>query len=149
MKKVITVHISGLLFHMEEDAFATMRESLFRQGKQGDHATEVLIAEKFNLLLSPGKQVVTLADVQAVLPQLGFKLSYDTSAHYNDMGEKKIKNIYRINQGKVLGGVCTGFGEYWGIDPVILRILFVILFFGFGAGLLFYLLLWIILPIKK
>ena len=149
MKKVITVHISGLLFHMEEDAFATMRESLFRQGKQGDKATEVLLAEKFNALLTPAKQVITLSDVQTVLPLLGFKVNYDSTTSYGETREPEVKKLYRKSTNKVLGGVCAGFGEYWSIDPVILRIIFVILFFGFGAGLLFYLLLWIILPVKN
>lgn len=145
MKKVITIHISGILFHMEEDAFAVMRESLFRQGKQGDKATEALLAEKFNALLTPLKQVITLADVQQVLPQLGFRVTYDM---YSEPAEPVVKRLYRKSSNKVLGGVCAGFGEYWNIDPIILRIIFVVLFFGFGAGLLFYLLLWIILPVK-
>jgi phage shock protein PspC (stress-responsive transcriptional regulator) len=147
MKKVITIHINGVLFHMEEDAFATMRESLFRQGKQGDKATEVLLAERFGALLTPGKQVITLNDVQTVLPQLGFRLIYETN--YNDSTETGTKRIYRNANDKVIGGVCSGFGEYWNIDPLILRILFIVLFFGFGVGLLFYILLWILLPVKK
>ncbi|NJK96033.1 MAG: PspC domain-containing protein [Bacteroidales bacterium] len=66
----------------------------------------------------------------------------------NDTYNDEVKRVYRISKNKVIGGVCGGLGEYWKIDPVILRILFIVLFFGFGAGLLFYLLLWIILPVK-
>ncbi|NJK96034.1 MAG: hypothetical protein HC905_14970 [Bacteroidales bacterium] len=80
MKKVITIHINGILFNMEEDAFSTMRESLFRQGKQGDKQTEVLLAAKFNELLGAGKQVITLADVQNVLPSWVLRSVTDTPA---------------------------------------------------------------------
>lgn len=144
MKKVITIHINGILYNMEEDAFATMRESLFRQGKQGDKVTESLIAEKFSSLLSTSKQVITLADVQLVLPLLGIKVSYETGQSNNI----EVKQLHRKSSGKVIGGVCAGFAEYWNMDPVVLRIIFIVLFFGFGIGLLFYLLLWIILPVK-
>lgn len=154
MKKVITIHISGLLFHMEEDGFNIMRDSLFRQGKQGDKATEALLAEKFGALLTPGKQVITVSDVQTILPQLGFRITFEPNttyagnAGYTDSQTEQPKRIYRKTDDKVLGGVCSGLGEYWNIDPVILRITFLVLLFGFGAGLLFYLLLWIILPKK-
>lgn len=148
MKKVITIHINGVLFNMEEDAFNAMRESLFRQGKHGDKQTEMLLADKFNLLLSSSKQVITLADVQMVLPQLGFRVDYNAGNTYSP-SSSGVKQVYRKREGKVLGGVCAGFGEYWEIDPLILRILFIALFFGFGVGLLFYILLWILLPVKN
>ncbi|MGZ5283954.1 MAG: PspC domain-containing protein, partial [Bacteroidia bacterium] len=50
---------------------------------------------------------------------------------------------------KVLGGVCSGIANYFGIDPLILRLIFVIAFFGFGSGLLLYIILWIIIPLAK
>lgn len=149
MKKVITIHINGLLFHMEEDGFNVMRESLFRQGKQGDKATEAVLAEKYSALINSAKQVVTLADVQDVLGQLGFKSSFETSQPGNSHSSYEPKRLYRKTTDKVLGGVCSGLGEYWDIDQTLLRILFVIAFFGFGVGLLFYILLWIIIPEKK
>jgi phage shock protein PspC (stress-responsive transcriptional regulator) len=148
MKKVITIHINGILFNMEEDAFATMRESLFRQGKQGDKLTETQLADKFNQLLVSGKQVITLADVQMVLPQLGLRVEYNSGNTSNPFDITN-KRVYRKESDKVIGGVCSGLAEYFGIDPAIIRILFIALFFGFGSGLLFYILLWIILPAKN
>ena len=46
----------------------------------------------------------------------------------------------------MLGGVCSGFGKYFNIDPVLIRLVWVILFFVLGAGLLAYILSWIIIP---
>lgn len=47
---------------------------------------------------------------------------------------------------KKIGGVCGGLAEYFDADPLLIRILAVTLFFGFGVGLLAYILLWILAP---
>jgi len=57
--------------------------------------------------------------------------------------------MYRDPDTRIFGGVCGGMGEYWHIDPLILRVLFLIAFFGFGIGLLIYVLLWIVIPVAK
>jgi phage shock protein C len=54
--------------------------------------------------------------------------------------------LYRSSTNSMIAGVAGGFGEYFNIDPVIIRVIFVALFLGFGSGLLLYLLLWIIVP---
>ena len=54
--------------------------------------------------------------------------------------------MYRDPDSRVIGGVCSGLSAYFGIDPVFLRLIFLIAFFGFGVGLLIYLILWIVLP---
>lgn len=56
------------------------------------------------------------------------------------------KKLYRSRKNKVLGGVCGGIGEYFEVDPVLIRVLFVFLTFFNGSGILLYLLLLIILP---
>lgn len=47
---------------------------------------------------------------------------------------------------KKVGGVCGGIAEYFQIDSLLVRIAFLILLFGFGTGLLAYVLLWILAP---
>lgn len=49
---------------------------------------------------------------------------------------------------KMLGGVCAGIGEYLGIDPTIVRIVYVLMIFFAGFGILLYLILWLIMPAK-
>lgn len=56
------------------------------------------------------------------------------------------KHLYRSTSNKVFGGVAGGLGEYFAVDPVIIRILFVILVFAGGASILIYPLLWIAIP---
>ena len=60
-----------------------------------------------------------------------------------------MKRLYRSEENKIIGGVCGGLGEYFDIDPSIVRIIFVAIVLAGGSGLLIYLILWIILPTKS
>lgn len=56
------------------------------------------------------------------------------------------KRFYRSNTNRIIGGVCSGLGDYFDIDPVIMRVIFFILAFAGGGGVLIYILLWILVP---
>jgi phage shock protein C len=57
------------------------------------------------------------------------------------------KKLYRSRQNRMISGVCGGLGEYFGIDPTLMRILFVLAtFLGFGSALLVYIILLIVVP---
>ncbi|BDQ01821.1 MAG: hypothetical protein KatS3mg036_0637 [Ignavibacterium sp.] len=58
------------------------------------------------------------------------------------------KRLYRSYTDKMLGGVCGGLGEYFDIDPVIIRVLFVVAVLFGGGGILAYIILWIVIPQK-
>jgi len=58
------------------------------------------------------------------------------------------KRLYRSRNEKLIGGVCGGLGEYFNIDPTIVRLIAVLLFFAKGVGALAYLIAWIIVPVK-
>jgi len=59
---------------------------------------------------------------------------------------QETKKLHRSKTEKVIAGVAGGLGEYFGIDPVLFRILFVFLILWGGAGILFYLILMFIIP---
>ncbi|MBU3907396.1 MAG: PspC domain-containing protein [Nanoarchaeota archaeon] len=61
------------------------------------------------------------------------------------------KRLYRSNRDKILGGVCGGIGNYFNTDPTIVRLLWVLITIltGFVAGIIGYLIAWIIVPEKK
>lgn len=63
--------------------------------------------------------------------------------------DKKLKKLFRSTDDRVLGGVSGGIASYFGADPVLIRVLFVISIFLGGAGILAYLILWIITPEAK
>jgi phage shock protein PspC (stress-responsive transcriptional regulator) len=54
--------------------------------------------------------------------------------------------LYRSNSDRMIGGVCGGLGTFLNIDPIFVRLLFVLLLFGSEFGFILYLLLWIIIP---
>ena len=56
------------------------------------------------------------------------------------------KKLYRSRKDRVAGGVAAGLGEYLGIDPIIIRIIFIILTITHGMGILLYIILWIVIP---
>ena len=62
---------------------------------------------------------------------------------------KKIKRLYRASEkDSMVAGVCAGIAEYFNVDPVLIRLLWVLFVFGFGTGILAYLLAWVIIPRK-
>ena len=58
------------------------------------------------------------------------------------MADKKL----RRSNNKMIGGVCAGIADYLGLDPTIVRIVWVLMLFFAGFGILLYLILWLIMP---
>jgi phage shock protein C len=56
------------------------------------------------------------------------------------------KKLYLSDINKKIGGVCGGIGEYFEIDPTIIRLAWVILTFIFGTGIIAYLIAWLVIP---
>lgn len=57
-----------------------------------------------------------------------------------------MKKLYRSNEDKIIWGVCGGLGEYFQIDSVIIRILFILMLFAGGTGFFLYIILAIMMP---
>lgn len=58
------------------------------------------------------------------------------------------KRLYRSKRNYMVAGVCGGVGEYFNIDPTIIRLAVAFSTIFFGAGLFFYLVAWIIIPLN-
>ena len=58
------------------------------------------------------------------------------------------KRLYRSRSDRMIWGVCGGLAKYFGIDPTIIRVIFVLLIFAGGVGLLAYIILAIIVPLE-
>lgn len=170
MNKTVTINISGIIFHIEEDAFGKLSKYLstikgyFSNADGGNEIMsdiEARIAEMLQSKTSAVKQVVLMSDVDFVMESMGKPeefaegIAEDTS-HQNDQKKDNDeytnpgpKRLYRDGDSKVLGGVCSGVGYYFGIDPVWIRIALLLLFFFAGSGFLLYLILWIAIPEAK
>jgi len=62
---------------------------------------------------------------------------------------KNVKRLYRAaRKDSIIGGVAAGIANYFNVDPILIRLLWIILLFGYGFGFLAYLIAWIIIPRK-
>jgi len=57
-----------------------------------------------------------------------------------------MKKLYRNSNDRKLAGVCSGIGEYFDVDPVLIRLVWVVFAFAAGGGIVAYLIAWIIIP---
>ena len=140
MKKIISIHLSNKMFQIEEDAYTYLNNVLNSQWKKQE--LEAQVAERLEQKVSGGKTVITYPDVVDALYQLGFSASEYQAA----TASLREKRLYRQPKDKMIGGICTGMGEYFDIDPVIVRVLFVIALFLGTMGFWLYMILWIIVP---
>jgi len=62
---------------------------------------------------------------------------------------ENFKKLYRSETNRALAGVAGGLGEYFQIDPTIIRLIFVLLTVFGGSGVLVYIILWILIPSEK
>ena len=169
MKKTLSINISGIIFHIEEDGYETLRkylDSINRYFSSFDDSSEIIadienrIAEIFLAKLNEGKQVITADDVQQLVATMG-NVSDFKAAEENDFAESTSskenakanstyqsvnKKLVRDSKRKVLGGVAAGFAHYFGVDPVWVRLIFVLLTLAGTVGFWAYILLWIVLP---
>lgn len=162
MNKTVNINLGGMFFHIDEDAFQKLNryfEAVKRSLSNSTGKDEIMkdiemrIAELLTEKNKGEKQVVGIRDVEEIITVMGQPEDYridDEEAKEQTFSAgaatKRTKKLYRDKDKGMVGGVLSGFGHYLGIDPLWLRILMVILFFGFGTGLLVYLILWILMP---
>lgn len=178
MKRTISINISGILFHVEEDGYELLKNYLatinryfatYDDSQEITNDIESRIAEVFLSKLTPSQQVITLANVEAVIAAMGSvedfaaeevleepgfqrRSAYEEAPPYSTAEPKK---LYRDIQRKILGGVAAGVAHYFKTDPLWVRVLLLLFLFAdafitFGAlssiTLISYIVLWIVLP---
>ena len=126
------------------------------------------IAELFGETLKKGSTCVTDDDVNRIIESMGRPEDFEDEegnirsqlgaekeeSHASNFSQQKSGNtdnseprrFYRDENHKVLGGVCAGIANYFGIDPVIVRVIFLVTTFGAGFGFLAYIILWVAAP---
>jgi phage shock protein PspC (stress-responsive transcriptional regulator) len=171
MNKTVTINISGIIFHIEEDAYETLSKYLLTiksYFSKADGGTEIMsdiearIAEMLQSKTSAVKQVVLMTDVDFVMENMGKPEEFggdssdSNSSENHDEQTDNInglqnvkKRLYRDGDSKVLGGVCSGIANYFNIDVVWIRIALLILTFFAGLNIIFYIILWIAIPEAK
>ncbi len=176
MKKNISINISGIIFHIEEDGYEVLRrylDSINKYFSTFEDSTEIMadiesrIAEIFLSKLNEGKQVITLEDVNALMTTMGsvndFKAAEEAENAANttsgsDSGPEPAsepgsgytytppKSFMRDQKRKILGGVCAGVGNYLNVDALWIRLIFAVLAFAWGLAIFVYIIMWIVVP---
>jgi phage shock protein PspC (stress-responsive transcriptional regulator) len=153
----MTVNIGGRVYHIDDDAFEVLNDYLSRVKKElskdegGSEIYEDIenrIGELFNDRLRDNRQVITLSDVKEIIDVMGQPedISGGTEGEDRKKGGSSYHRMFRDPDNRIIGGVCSGLAAYWRVDPTIVRIIFIILSVFGMAGVLIYLILWIILP---
>lgn len=197
MKKTLSINISGILFHIEEDGYDTLKNYLesinshfsgYADSKEIISDIENRIAEIFLSYLKNNNQVITAENVTRLIEKMGTIADfssledkveeeyeqasddfykYVTPPNTADGGYKK---LMRMEQKKILGGVCAGIAHYFAIDALWIRLIAILLLFsgninfdlsdfnpfgwvdfniGFaGLAVVAYIVLWVILPVS-
>jgi phage shock protein PspC (stress-responsive transcriptional regulator) len=159
MNKTVTINLGGIVFHIDEDAyqklsryFDAIKRSLNNSSGQEEiiKDIEMRISELLSEKLISDKHVIGLKEIDEVIAVMGQPEDYiiedDSKAESNYQAYKKSKKLYRDKDKGMIGGVAAGLSHYLGIDVVWIRVILLLFFFGFGTGILAYIILWIATP---
>jgi len=175
MNKVITIHLHGTAFQLEEAGYDALRAYLDQAARQlepNPDRAEILadieqaIGEKFRALLNASRNVVLTTEVEAVIAEMG-PVDDGSGATKDDKAGAKPgvepqttetdtartgsgRRLYRIKEGAMISGVCNGLAAYLGIDVTLLRLAVAVLIFcSFGTVAIAYFVAGIIIPEAK
>ncbi len=168
MKKTLTINLSGMIYHIDEDAYLLLDKYLhdvkIHLGKETD-AREIIndiegrISELFSERINQGSHVITIEDVEEVIKRLGQPKDFgdsendgytqNQSQNSSSQSTDGNKKFYRNPDDKILGGVASGLAAYFNCDPTLIRLAFIICSIFWGSSIFIYILLWLIAPEAK
>ena len=159
MNKTININLGGLFFHIDEKAFLKLKHYLDAisnslnddpQGKEEIiNDIEQRISELLSEKIKDEREVINESYIDEVIAVMGQPedYAYDGEMFNETENIRRIsKKMYRDGRDKILGGVSSGLGHYFGIDTAWVRIIWILITLLFGTGILVYIVLWIILP---
>jgi phage shock protein PspC (stress-responsive transcriptional regulator) len=170
MNKVTIVNLNGRAFQVEEQAYEALRAYLERAADRladDPDCLEIMsdieqaIGDKGARLLGAGRNVLSETEMNRILEDMGpvetdaaataganlESASASTAAPRETSGPKR---LYRIEEGEMIAGVCNGLAAYFGVDPTIVRLVFVVLLvLSSGFFAIAYLVMMFIVPTAK
>jgi phage shock protein PspC (stress-responsive transcriptional regulator) len=161
MKTTITINLGGIVFHIDDDAYEMLHNYLIAVEKQfsgEEERREVMsdiesrLSELFTEILGQKRDVIMKDDVSKIFEIMGEPEDFCDEETQKEEPKQKYryhktsKRLFRDPDNRILGGVCGGLGAYFNIDPIVFRILFIVLFFAGSVGFWIYIILWITIP---
>ncbi|MFN4082712.1 MAG: PspC domain-containing protein [Bacteroidia bacterium] len=155
MNKVFQINLAGVIFSIDEHAYEKLSEYTNKLKQHFSDQPEVVtdiqnrMAELFLQKAGQGN-IIYINHVDEVISILG-NTEDIAGNEVNDEPKtnqppQRLKKLRRNPFDESLGGVCSGIAAFFGVDTVIIRILFVASVIIYGTGILFYLILWAVLP---
>ena len=153
MKKTVNVAIGGYAFTLEEDAYNIMNQYLdgfknaLDESSVNDNVMDELEGRIADLLKQRmgGCEVATAAMVQEIIDQIGYPEGYTAKAKNTEYTSVS-KKFFRDTDDRKIAGVCSGLALYFGVDTVIIRVLFLLALFCGTAGFWAYMAVWVVAP---
>lgn len=163
MERVVTINLNGNAFQLEQGAYDALRQWLDAAdaGLKGNpDCAEILsdleqaVADKCAGVLGARKTVVSGAEMSAILKEMGpvKDTGKDAEAMHENTDAPKAspdadKRLYRLREGAMFAGVCSGIAAYFKTDPSIVRAIFIVMTaLTQGAGLLVYAVMMFVVP---
>ncbi len=162
MKKNIQVNLSGCVYNIDEDAYQLLDcylrnlRSYFSRQEDGVEIVddiEARVSELIGEMTDGGREAVNIETIREIIDRVGEPdelcdvTADDKAAADNPEVGKPKRKLFRDVDHKMLGGVLAGLGCYLGVNPLWLRLLFVVLAWAsFGFMLLVYIVCWIGIP---
>ncbi|MBO6051894.1 MAG: PspC domain-containing protein [Bacteroidales bacterium] len=172
MKRTSTISLGGMNFNIDDDAYEMLNQYFIEISKRfpEDEKEEILrdiesrMAELFTFKMKD-RNVINADDVNEVIDVIGHPDQFDDESgnssemnsskenhaeekrNFTGRSRKEYRKLYRNGTDKIIGGVASGLAAYFDLDPVVVRILFVVLAFAsLGWGILIYLIFLIAMP---
>ncbi len=166
MNKVISVNLNGRAYQVEEQAYELLRAYLDEAARllsDDPDCKEILadleqaIGDKGSRYLGAGRNVLSEEQMKRILAEMGpVETGAPAAGDAPSAGAEPPretsgpKRLYLVREGEMIAGVCNGLAAYFGVDPTIVRLAFVLLaFLSGGLVAIAYLVLMFILPEAK
>lgn len=161
MKEITRIHLAKTPYDIELDAKEVLQKYLseIKQMMGSEDTMYEIEARMVELLGERGVQsngIITMSDVEDLRSKMGLPKEFSDSESTEDSqadlapSNSPAKRLMRDTDNVIFGGVCAGIAAYWGINPLWVRLLFIISpFITFGTVLLVYIIIWISLPEAK
>ena len=161
MKEITRIHLAKTPYDIELDAKEVLQKYLseIKQMMGSEDTMYEIEARMVELLGERGVQsngIITMSDVEDLRSKMGLPKEFSDSESNEDsqadltLSNSPAKRLMRDTDNAIFGGVCAGIAAYWGINPLWVRLLFIISpFITFGTALLVYIIIWISLPEAK
>lgn len=161
MKDITRIHLAKTPYDIELDAKEVLQKYLseIKQMMGSEDVMYEIEARMVELFGERGVQsngIITMSDVEDLRSKMGLPKEFSDSESNEDSqadltpSNSPAKRLMRDTDNAIFGGVCAGIAAYWGINPLWVRLLFIISpFITFGTALLVYIIIWISLPEAK